>query len=261
MNISSSIILCPFLTATLGLAAEPAIKTQPAKNDNATPNANGTDPTSPINRLQGTAEFTDLNHGHAISVIGRADYVLPDQPDVAIRADVPITQVSYRDENKFGLADIYAEGLKILPIPDKRFTAAAALGIILPTASHDILGSGKWQLAPKVVGAMHIEGDRSLVYAQIQDFFSVSGDNDRPDLHYIEISAAFRHNLDKGVWILAGLMDRHDWKYDIHDDLTGRLEGGILFEPRKAAWIDLTFPIGDHHSLDFALSGTVMLRY
>lgn len=254
-------LLLPLLAA--GWAAEPA------KADAANPNANGTDPTTPINRLQGTLDIADMPHGaSAVGVTGRVDYRIPGHQDIAVRADLPLLWLDNGHESRTGFGDAYLEALKTLPTPEARVTAAAALGVVVPTASHDLLGADKWQLAPKVVAALHLDGDRNLAWLQAQDFFSVSGDPDRADLHYLVVTGAFRRNLDQGVWVLGGLEDRYDWKRDdllrvddFRNDLTAKLEGGMLFAADKAAWVDLLFPIGDNHYLDFAISGSMLLRF
>lgn len=262
--------LVPVLALLSLIAASWSAETKVNEPKATDPNANGTDPTLPINRLQGTVGFDDLPHGgSAATVTARADYVIPSHPDLALRAEVPLLWLDNGHDSETGLGDLYAEVLKTLPVPDQRVTAAAALGIVLPTANEDALGAGKWQLAPKLVGALHLDKeDKSLAYVEAQDFFSVSGDENRDSVHYLLITAAFRQNLDKGLWLLGGLNDRYDWKTDnlwsvddFHNNLQAKLEGGLVFAPAKAAWVDLYFPLGDNRYLEFGISASVMMRY
>lgn len=264
MRLVPTLVLIPLLGCAW--SAEPAkAKTPPAAD---AVNANGTDPTTPINRIQGTLGLTDLPHsGETATVIGRIDYVIPGHQDIAMRADIPLVHYDYGPGSESGLGDCYVEALKTLPVTDQRVTAAAALGMVLPTASDPILGYEKWILAPKLVGALHMEDKKGLAYLQVQDFFSVSGDDDRADVHYLVLTGAYRQNLDQGVWVLGGLEDRYDWKRqgwqrdDFRNNFSLKLEGGILFAPDKAAWVDLFVPVGDHHYMDIGIAGTVMLRY
>jgi hypothetical protein len=54
--------------------------------------------------------------------------------------------------------------------------------LVLPTASEDVLGAGKWQLNP-IVGAVLGLSQTAFVYAGYKHLLSFAGDGDRPDIN------------------------------------------------------------------------------
>jgi hypothetical protein len=82
--------------------------------------------------------------------------------------------------------------------------------LVFPTASHGILGSGKWQAGPAV--AVIYTGIQNLTAgAVIQNPISYAGDSSRPKVNHMLISPTFTFNLERG-WF-AGMAD-YNWTFD-----------------------------------------------
>jgi hypothetical protein len=84
--------------------------------------------------------------------------------------------------------------------------------LTLPTASHDLLGTGKWQ-AGAAFALVHPEPG-GILGALIQWQASFAGDKDRADVNTLTLQPLVIHNL-KGGWYLrsSGV-----WTFDLEND-------------------------------------------
>src|SRR5208283_311558 len=65
-----------------------------------------------------------------------------------LRLDLPYaTAFNGMSTHQTGLADIYMQAL-LIPRIINGFTVAYGTGLVAPAASHTLLGTGKWQIAP-----------------------------------------------------------------------------------------------------------------
>jgi hypothetical protein len=115
--------------------------------------------------------------GHRVG--GRAGFLL--------RTDVPITTTHLGSETHTGLGDIYAQVL-FIPHLTRKFAFVTGTGIVLPTATHRTLGQGKWQVAPLAVPVWYLPRAKGFFLVKFQDFISIAGVGDRPDVHALFIN-------------------------------------------------------------------------
>jgi len=84
--------------------------------------------------------------------------------------------------------------------------------VLLPTASEDALGTGKWAAGPTVV-ALTQRGPwtAGLLASQIWSF---AGDNDRDDVNQSYVQPFVGYALGRGRTISAGLEATYDWTHE-----------------------------------------------
>ena len=116
-----------------------------------------TDPTKPT-AFSFRNEFTKINEGAWSNLfIFRFDKLvikrlaIPKRTEgILSRIDIPVVSTSNSSGSKAGLGDVYMQALFAPRIKNNFFTGIGT-GILIPTASADSLGYGKWVVAPAIV--------------------------------------------------------------------------------------------------------------
>ncbi len=170
---------------------------------------------------------------------------------ILTRFDIPFVVAHRADGTSAGLGDIYGQAL-LLPHLKGKFVIAAGSGVFLPTATNKRLGTGKLTIAPAVAPVWFIP-KRGFFFVKVQDYFSVAGDNDRPDLHYMTITPLLVWRLEgKPYWIQLDAETQTNWKADAHTGYkTGFLFGRML--KRRGAWIKVEVGMGPHRVQSLAI--------
>jgi hypothetical protein len=109
-----------------------------------------------------------------------------------------------------GLGDGYAQML-LVPRQSGRFVLVAGSGLVLPTATSNLLGGGQWIVAPAVLPVWMLRGV-GLAYVKVQDFVSVAGDDRRPSVHFMLVTPTFIRTLGRGSWLLLDSETKTDWR-------------------------------------------------
>ena len=133
-----------------------------------------------------------------------------------VSADTPATSRSS------GLGDSYAQILTV-PKLSGRFALATGTGVVLPTATSDLLGGGQWILAPTVVPVWFLRGI-GLALLKVQDYISIAGDDARPPVHFLLVTPTFVRSFGGGSWVLLDLEAKTDWNRD-----TTAFKSGVQF--------------------------------
>jgi hypothetical protein len=156
-----------------------------------------------------------------------------------------------------GLGDIYAQAF-MLPYRRGKLVWAAGSGVFLPTATSRRLGTGKLTIAP-VIAPVRFIPKRGFFLIKVQDYFSVAGAGDRPNLHYMTITPLLVWRLkDKPYWIQVDGEAQTNWNNDAHTGLkTGFLLGRIT--KRRGMWIKFEVGMGPYRTQSFAIK-TSMFR-
>lgn len=94
--------------------------------------------------------------------------------------------------------------------PGKKHAWAFGGEAIFPTATNDLLGLGKYQLAPTFL-AISQDIPHVLFGIFVQNFFSVGGQEDRPHLNYLNLQPLLTFYLPKAFFITPGLQYIEDW--------------------------------------------------
>jgi hypothetical protein len=144
----------------------------------------GTDPTAIVGRVQLSSQYADLPHGGRLSdTVARVD--LPFRSNWLLRVDTPFHR--WRDPNRPGLSS--AQGLGNLSAvlgwrayntPEYAFLIGAAS--TFPTASDDLLGSGKYTVGPFIATGRFLPRWESFLFGVFQHSVSAGGDPSRSDI-------------------------------------------------------------------------------
>ena len=115
---------------------------------------------------------------------------------VALRADLPTVFVD-EEESSSGLGDSLFQALVIRKM-SKRWRHACGLRTIVPTATEDETGKGKWDLAPVIGTSVDLPelGHGSFSSLLLRYRFSVLGESERRDVNQLEFDLDINLHLE-----------------------------------------------------------------
>jgi hypothetical protein len=217
-----------------------------------------TDPTKPV-FFSLREEFYDLGRGlwRNVAIIRMDKAVLersklPGQArGFLLRADLPVVSFYNGAETETGLGDLYGQALFAPRIRGPVFLAVGT-GLIVPTASGDSTGLGKWVAAPVVVPVIFFPR-RGLGYVKIQDWISISGLSGRPDVHYLTITPTVLWRLWRRWWILIDEESLTDWEKGSETSYKGGVLLGLMLSRRAGVSLKTEIPFGAHRRGDWTV--------
>lgn len=172
-----------------------------------------------------------------------------------LRTDVPITTTHLGSETHTGLGDIYGQALYI-PYLSRKFAFVTGTGIVLPTATHKTLGLGKWQVAPLAVPVWFLARGKGFFYVKFQDYISVAGVGDRPDVNALFINPTLNY-IPARRWLMhAEVESRTNWKNQNRTDFRVGFGAGKVMTRRLFIGIKCEVPMGGTKSGDWTLKVT-----
>jgi hypothetical protein len=232
--------------ATLGfiLCATPATaqtQTPPPRADPAE-NAHDSDPTKPV-LFSIRPEFSrfdaDFSRLTLIFRYDRAQFAkrrwLPGRRGTILRFEVPLARMQVDEAaGEMGLGDAYGQ-LLLVPYMSRTFALVAGSGLIMPTATGNLLGAGKWVVAPATGPVWFLRG-RGMVFLKLQNFVSVAGDARRPDINFLLVTPTLIRTFQRRWWMLADSETRTDWLGDRRTSVKSGLQIGHAISPHVAVW-------------------------
>ena len=172
-----------------------------------------------------------------------------------LRTDVPLTTTHLGSETHTGLGDIYGQALYI-PYLSRKFAFVTGTGVVLPTATHKTLGFGKWQLAPIAVPLWFLPKGKGFFYVKVQDFISVAGVGDRPDVNALFVNPTLNY-IPANRWLVqAEVETRTNWKNNNRTDLRMGFGAGKVLTHRYFLGAKCEVPIGATRSGDWTIKVT-----
>jgi hypothetical protein len=177
-----------------------------------------------------TVPSVPLDQGKVDRLLARATSVPPGsgpaQPPQGLGA-APIDFVGGRTT---GFGDMYYVGLLSPKEGIKHETGGSSVwgvggDLAFPTATDDVLGSGKWSAGPAALYAYL--GPKWKIGALWQQYFSFAGDSDRPDVNVSNIQYFVYYSIDEVTSIGAGPNIIADWEQDSGDRWTVPIGIGI----------------------------------
>jgi hypothetical protein len=99
-------------------------------------------------------------------------------------------------DTEFGMGDFLAQAIYVHEF-DKRWAGGIGLRTILPTATGEAFGDGKWQLVPTVGVRASISeiSEGSYLGLIVRQFSSVGGQSSRSDISYLQFEPQFNWAL------------------------------------------------------------------
>ena len=243
--------------ALLGLVAAPVAAQSPSAGSAESAGAD-TDPTNPV-LFSIRDEFYNLPGGLRQNVATlRVDRLLlreaklPGQAKgLILRGDLPLVTFDDGSDTTTGLGEIYGQAVMI-PRLSRSLMLGFGSGLVVPTATDDRLGRGKWIAAPTVVPVWFFPR-RGYAYVKLQDWFSFAGDEARPDVHYLNVTPTFLWRLGKRWWTLVDAESNTNWKKDDHTGFRGGLLLGRMISTRAGISLKGEFPFGGYPQTDWAV--------
>lgn len=158
-------------------------------------------------------------------------------PSLLVRnLERPVANTPSGTFDKFGIGDLNLRARNVRTAG--KVSVITAVELVIPTASNEIVGSGKLQTNP-VLGAVYAFNQQTFAFAGYKHYFSIAGDDDRENINRSEARALFARLFSNATWTLG------DIKYS--KSYTGL----------EAETIDLEIEYGSMLSRSIALSGRV----
>lgn len=158
-----------------------------------------------------------------------------------LRFDVPFNSVHRGASTKNGLGDLYGQALYIPRLGRKRLIAIGT-GIVIPTATSDLLGRGKLILAPSIIPVWYFSHRKRLFLVRTQNYVSVAGKSSRQNVNYLLVAPAFIHKVSRKWWLAEDTEFKWDWHNKLASGITGLQIGrmvrggfGFWFKP-EVGW-------------------------
>lgn len=169
-----------------------------------------------------------------------------------LRTDVPITTTHLGSATHMGLGDIYGQALYI-PYLSRKFGFVTGTGIVLPTATQRTLGQGKWQVAPLAVPVWFLARKKGYFYVKIQDYISIAGVRDRPDVNVLFINPTLNYIPAQRWLVQADVESRTNWKNRNRTDFRVGFGAGKVLTHRFFLGIKCEVPMGGTRSGDWTM--------
>jgi hypothetical protein len=108
----------------------------------------------------------------------------------------------------FGLGDINPS-LFLSPGNPGKLIWGAGPTFLIPTASDDVLGTGKFSIGPAVV--VLVQPGKWTLGALVSNLFSVAGSSDRADVNLMTLQYFVNYNLKKGYYLTSAPILSANW--------------------------------------------------
>jgi hypothetical protein len=222
------------------------------------------DPTRPL-LIQIRNEYRDLKNGAwANTVLFRHDRfmfrnlgVKGGAKGLILRFDMPLNIVHSGTTTKAGLGDIYTQVL-YAPRISRRFVFTLGSGVLLPTATDTMLGSGKFVIAPLVVPLWYLAKRKRLVTMRFQHYVSVAGNGSRPNINYTVVDPIVGWSIARRSWVFTNTEFKWDWRTKLGSATTG-VQVGHMISGNMGIWIKPEIPWGPGRTGGFNIKAGVVL--
>ena len=129
-----------------------------------------------------------------------------------LRFELPVfTHTDTATASASGLGDVYGQFL-LVPHATRKFLWVAGSGVLIPTATDQLLGAGKWVVAPLAAPLWRVP--RGLFLIKAQNLTSFAGDRDRGDINHLLITPIYIRGVGTNFWILFDSETKTDWEAD-----------------------------------------------
>ncbi|MCU0223258.1 MAG: neuromedin U [Acidobacteria bacterium] len=152
-----------------------------------------------------------------LPVIYQPDLTLPLKVAPGVVEDVTV-------DGAFGLGDLN-ETLFFSPAKPSKVIWGAGPTFTLPTATDDVLGSGKWSAGPAFV-VLTMPG-RWVLGALVNNQWSFAGDSDRADVNAMLLQYFVNYNFEKGWYVTSAPINTANWEASSDDRWTIPIGGGV----------------------------------
>jgi hypothetical protein len=139
------------------------------------------------------------------------------------RAIIPIAHQPW-PESTDGLSDTNVT-MFVTPARAGKFVWGVGPALLLPTATDEIIGTGKWSAGPALAG-IYSTGPW-LAGAVIQNLWSFAGDDGRKDVNTMTLRPLINYNLPHGWYLTSSPSIAANWEADGDNRWLVPLGGGV----------------------------------
>ncbi len=181
-----------------------------------------------INRVVWTVPSMPLDQDK-IDAAGGFDQDYGGAPGAVLPPTGNLLPIDVFDGRTTGFGDMYYVGLFSPKDPpdmlNGKFLWGLGFDLGFPTASDDILGTGKWTAGPSAIGAYM--GPKWKIGGLLQQYFDYAGDSDRDDVNLTNLQYFLYYSLNDTTSIGAGPNIIANWEQDSDDRWTVPIGIGI----------------------------------
>ena len=172
-----------------------------------------------------------------IGPFDRTQTVLNIQPVIPIRIAenwnmiarviIPLVQqpdVTQKSTGAYGLGDMNPSFF-FSPVKINKVIWGIGPAIVLPTATNQTLGQGKWSLGPTVVAL--VQSKHWTIGALVNNVWSVSGQSARPNVNQMLFQYFINYNLEKGWYLTSSPIITANWNGPSGNQWVVPVGGGV----------------------------------
>lgn len=211
----------------------------------------GVNPADVLSRADLIVKAVNLPVGESLVMVAKYDQKLGQ--GLGANVELPIASyVNVGTASAFGIGDLFARIRYVKPL-SRDIIALASAEVAVPTATNDLLGTGKWQLNPGV-GLVKIWSPKTFTALVYKHSFSIAGDSARASINANSMRLVQTFVLNRGFYVTADA--RHEWTGTGPKEnwTTGEFEVGKQFNAKFAASMRIGKAFGDRRndgSIDF----------
>ena len=168
------------------------------------------------------------------SAIWKQRRVLGAKSGVILRFELPVARLDTGESATAGLGDAYGQFF-VVPYLSAKFAWVAGTGLVMPTATDERLGGGKWILAPVVAPVWRLP--RGLFYVKFQNFVSIGGDDSRADVNFLLVTPTFIHGVGRSWWVLADSETKTNWERGARTGVKSGFQLGRRLATGVGLWV------------------------
>lgn len=161
------------------------------------------DPSTVLSRVEVFNEFQHFQNGEYLNVTTLRNIIALGKR-FTTRLEIPIVynSTSGAGYHQYGVGDISIRLLGYKIMQRKKSAMLASLEFSGNTAQSPLLGSGKNVLSPVVAYSITIPKQKIIMAFTWQEYFSVSGDDNRNDIRWTRFQIYYLQSISAKVWIL-----------------------------------------------------------
>ena len=131
------------------------------------------------------------------------------------RLEVPVVSQTYPNSefDATGLSDLIF--VDVIAFKTKIGLLGIGPSVVIPTASSDVLGSGKW--SPGLAGVFMTKGFGLTLGVLGQQYISVGGDSERPDQNFMLFQPIVTKIFQGGYFMNFSPIMKFDWENDAYN--------------------------------------------
>jgi hypothetical protein len=99
-----------------------------------------------------------------------------------------------------------------------------------------------------------------MFFTKFQDFVSFAGDDDRRDVHYLTVNPVYVRFLPSRRFFLIDTEGIADWERGGTIFWKSGLLVGTALRHRRAVWVKLEVPWGEHRRSEWSLKASIAFR-